>query len=448
MNILILSENVPFDAVKQKGVSAVNIQLFLVTRELSALGHKVGLLTVREGGAVVGPEDEQLSDAGEKGQFDILSPVYFNGKSLPKNNIGIVNRVMRAVALLLGAVPMREFYPAMNLGSEITKRAYRFDADILLSFLSPLAAGAMATISTYPKIIFQGDIDFGSDRIRLDHESLFRDSTASRKSQMRRRLAQYLYRRRIQRFSACHRHMSLCADALVTASANNCHYYEDIGHPKVAYVGTTWTDQPFVPAENRTSVARDGSDERPFKIIGHVGLLNMTASTFGLAYLLQEVMPALRREMQGYRFEVHIIGDGAPVEPLRRYLKQENLHLRGYVDDLDSELYDSDVFLFLNNAGPFRAIFSRQIISWAMGLCLVAHAGSRDAMPELAHGENALIGSTPEELSKLVKRACLDSELNEKLRRGGRASFKENFSPLALSKKLISLMEDVISQRG
>ncbi len=449
MNILILSEDIPFETVKRKGISAVNIQLFLIARELSELGNKVAFLSLeRNEKASSGDRcaDPDVIDAGKSGKFEILPPLYVASRDSSAERSKFLARLKRIVMGIFGTIPAKEFYPSIQMGGGVTRRADEFGADVLLAFVSPLAAGAMATASNYPKIIFQGNLDHITDRLRLDFDYLFAKSPASSGwLGIRPHLSRYIREKYVQRYEASHGRISLCADAVANTAACNNRFYEDIGHPRTVYVGTTWSDRPPVSVDRETEVERDGSAEHPYKIIGHVGLLNMTASTFGLAYLLQEVMPALRREMQDHRFEVHVIGDGAPVEPLRPYLTQENLHVRGYVEDLDSELHDCDVFLFLNNAGPLKAIFSRQIMSWAMGLCLIAHAGSREALPELAHGDNALIGTTPDELAELVAQACLDGDLNRKLRQGGRATYENNFSPTALSKKLVSIMEEVIS---
>ncbi len=449
MNILILSEDIPFEMVRCKGISAVNIQLFLIARALSELGHNVALLSLNQNEKAHSGDrdgiDANVIKAGKSGKFKILPPLHvaYNDSSAKRSTpIAGIKRFLMAV---LGMIPVKEFYPSIRMGAGVSRRADKFDADVLLAFVSPLAAGAMAKAVNYPKIIFQGNLDHTSDRLRLDFHHLFSGPPDSNWLGLRYRLSRYIREKYVRKFETCHGQISLCADAVANTAACNNRFYEDIGHPRTVYVGTTWSDDHPDLIGRVAKTANDGSTGKPYKIIGHVGLLNMTASTFGLAYLLQEVMPALRREMQDIRFEVHIIGDGTPVDPLRGYLEQENLHLRGFVEDLNSELRDSDVFLFLNNAGPLKAIFSRQIMSWAMGLCLIAHTGSREALPELAHGENALIGSTPEELAKLVRHACLDINLNRKLRIGGRTAYEESFSPNALSQKLVSIMEDVIA---
>jgi glycosyltransferase involved in cell wall biosynthesis len=448
MNILILSEDIPFEVVRKKGITAVNVQLFLIARELSEMGNQVGFLSVVRGDKYASARravDPEIVAAGREGGFSILSPVVYPGRMTAAGQAGTRELLARLAKAATGAISIREFYPSIDLGGEITERADAFGADVIFAFVSPNAAGAMSGVTSYPKIIFQGNIDFVTDQLRFEHESLFAIPNAEGRRGIRGRVSRYIRKKYVESFEAAHRTVSLSADAIANTAKCNDLYYRQIGHPRSSYVGTTWTNHPRDRVSERTAARRDGSPEKPFKIIGHIGFLNMTASTFGLDFLLREVMPALRQVMQGYAFEVHVIGDGAPVAPLQPYLQQENLVLGGYVEDLDSALFDSDVFLFLNNVGPLKAIFSRQIMAWSMGLCLIAHEGSGKALPELAHGENALVGDSPEEIAKLVRQACLDRELNRRIRCGGRQIYEEIFSPGALSEKLFAIMSDLVA---
>jgi len=437
----------PYDTVKHTGVTALNIQLFLMAHAMSNMGHDIAFLPVVESNSILshkGVNDPFLIESCKKGNFSILSPIIVNEKTVTRTRHHYISRIYRNIKKLCGIYSIRSFYPAINMGTKLTEVADQFKPDILLAVVSPHGASAIATVKEYPTIIFQGDIDFMSDKVRLNYERLFHDSSTKKKYHMRHRIAKYIRRRRFQNYEKSHKYVSLCADAIVSASANNVQYYKDMGHPKVTYVGTTWTNQPISTIDYRSSLARDGSIAKPFKIIGHVGFLNSTASTFGLEYLLQKLMPELHQEMKGYQFEVHIIGGGALAKPIQAKLKQKNVIVRGYVEDLDVELMDSNVFLFLNNVGPAKAIFSRQIMAWALGLCLVVHEGSKEALPELEHGKNALVGASASEIASLVRSACLDKKRNRKLCEGGRDTFDKHFTPLAISKKIIAVMKDVV----
>ena len=66
----------------------------------------------------------------------------------------------------------------------------------------------------------------------------------------------------------------------------------------------------------------------------------------------------------------------------------------GFVDDIDAELQAAKVFLLCNNSHPDYVVGHTRILhAWSLGSCLVAHLGMARAMPEIVHGENALLGS-------------------------------------------------------
>jgi len=415
------------------------------------MGHKVALLPVQENGNNYSEKTSTshlLVEANNQNEFTVLRPVFFDEIAPTHHAIGPVNRLSKTIWEFFNVAPTMKYYPSINLSTEITRCADEFDADILLSFLSPLAAGAATNVTKYPKAIFQGNIDFITDKLRLEYNHLFQDSKIPKRPWAVRYIKRMIREKHINNFENSHKFVSLHSDIIFNTSAGNNQYYEDIGHPKVVYVGTIWSKLTDEIANRHTERAGDGSEERPFKIIGHAGYLGMTASTFGLEYLLKYVMPALRQEMSELAFEVHIIGGGEVTKALQGYLEQDNIIVRGYVKDLDSELLDSDVFLFLNNAGPLKSIFSRQIIAWALGLCSIVHEGSLETLPEIVHGENALVGASAPEIASLIKLACLEKDLNNRVRRGGLQTYEKFFTPTAVATKMLSVMEDFISPGG
>ena len=91
MNILIVTENLPFDAVKFKGVTAIHIQLFLMAREMSALGHNVALLPIQvdnRNSSKQGPNAPLSAKADEQSEFAMLPPVFVNGRKTSERGIG------------------------------------------------------------------------------------------------------------------------------------------------------------------------------------------------------------------------------------------------------------------------------------------------------------------------------------------------------------------------
>ena len=101
------------------------------------------------------------------------------------------------------------------------------------------------------------------------------------------------------------------------------------------------------------------------------------------------------------------------------------------VEVLEKELIESDAMLLLNNAGPSKAAFAftRHFVGWSMGVCLIAHSNSKNAIPEIEHGKNALLGETDKDIAAFIAQVTANRALNESLRRGGRETYEMNFTP-------------------
>jgi hypothetical protein len=107
-------------------------------------------------------------------------------------------------------------------------------------------------------------------------------------------------------------------------------------------------------------------------------------------------------------------------------------------------MYSGDVFLMMNNAGSYKAAYTRHMVAWSMGLCLIAHSDSQKAIPEIEHGKNALLGSTPEEIAQLVRLAVTDRDLNERIRQGGRETYEKCFTPRIVVETLCQKMKALV----
>jgi len=175
--------------------------------------------------------------------------------------------------------------------------------------------------------------------------------------------------------------------------------------------------------------------------------MDRTGGTYGLLFFLRDVFPHLEKAFAGRSFEVHIIGGGEAMPGVLPYLRHPRLIRRGFAPDLDAELASADVFCLFNNAAPYQAAYTRHLVTWSSGLCLVAHEKSRLAIPEIKHGENALLASTGEEAASLITRAALDRELNLRLRKGGRETYLRYFTPENVVTNLETVFEESMGSK-
>lgn len=207
---------------------------------------------------------------------------------------------------------------------------------------------------------------------------------------------------------------------------NDADYYLERGFGNVRYLRNMWP----APANDSCLQLRDQYEQTtPLKICGNLGHLGATANTFGLWALCEEIVPALRRRLGDDGFEVHVYGRTQPRPFLRNWLQQPNIHLRGFVDDIDAEMLSCPVFLLANNRHDFKVGHTRILTAFATGACIVAFRDTALAMPELVHGENILLGDSGEELAELMAEVAANEKLRRRIGHNGLRTLRELFSP-------------------
>ena len=233
----------------------------------------------------------------------------------------------------------------------------------------------------------------------------------------------------------------------------NAHAYAHNGIAQAGYMQNIWPN-----GAARASGLEPETGTKKFKILGSLGNLGGTGNSFGLYYLAAYLMPELERALGAREYEIHIYGKGALSQFLQNKLRHKNIIMRGWVDDIDKEIRESDVFLILNNAlisdevlrvgshrWPLGGAHTRFLHAWAHGACVVAHAQNKKAIPELAHMHNSLLGDSPREIAELILRACTDSGFREAIGRSGKETLQKYFSPEVVGKKIVDELRLLVS---
>jgi hypothetical protein len=203
------------------------------------------------------------------------------------------------------------------------------------------------------------------------------------------------------------------------------------------YLPNTWPD--FFGADWRRR--RDSAETGRVKlsVLANIGNVNATGNGFGLGYLAREVLPALAPGLRE-RVEINVCGGGWLPPELAGALLGQGVRIRGFVDDIDGEVLANRVFLLLNNAGPYTGGYTRVIYAFSSGACLVAHRRLAESMPEVKHGENALLGSNGAEIAELLRQAVSDPALTRRLGEGGRRTYENAYRPAIVARSLIDRM--------
>ncbi len=201
-------------------------------------------------------------------------------------------------------------------------------------------------------------------------------------------------------------------------------YYQSKLGSKAFYLNNIWIDRYGGDWE----IKRDLLESKDkLRIVGNIGHLTGTANTLGLEILLRDLLPELRGLLPAGSFEIDIYGRNEPTPRIRSLLNQPEIKVRGFVDDLDTEMLGSQIFLCVNNASHYNTGHTRYLHAWSLGCCVVAHCNVTLAMPELKHRYNSLLGKNVREIAELIAMARSDPQLRQRLGRNGYKTLKENF---------------------
>ncbi len=431
MNILLLAGIVPFRTHGEPGVTAAHIVTRALIDQLGALGHKVTLQCIlhqaRPAGELKDAERRELEDAKTKG-IGVLPPLFlsehFRRKPERLRSLRMIGNTKKALA---------HFYPGFCLRSIMQDRLRAGDYDVVVPVWSPQGVAATHGLDV-PRVAFHGDIDFEPSLCRLVLDPALFQNELSLLNPVS--VMAYLDRQlRVRMFRKAHMALMAKVDALANITARNAEFYDQHGHPKSVYTRNIWVDGGAPAVRERK--------EGPINIIGHVGYLDKTGGTYGLRFLLEGVVPALEKTMAGKDYEVQIIGGGEMMPALRPLAKHPRIRLRGFVEDLEAELAQSDVFCLFNNVAPYKAAYTRHLVAWSNGLCMVAHADSKLAIPELEHRRNVLLADNAEDAARSIAEAAMNAELNRQIRLEGRKTYEECFTPEIVAKRLEEVLQSV-----
>jgi len=418
LRVFFIGAHLPLAGHSVRAPTVVIREALLAFREL---GHEVVFQPLLSHDAEEGfeAEGERALEWARENGVELLPALYAQPDA-----VGSTPRLLLRQAFSSDAAV---FYPSYSLRKEMAKRVDSSGADVCFHLWSSAAFGACAEVET-PVFAYAGNPDHYSMAARLKHPELF----AIPQRTLRNRLKLRFWRRAYRRFEDVVVRLALRSTWIGCASAPNADYYTQKGHPRAFYLQNMW---PELVGERR-KIEPSGN-----LIAGNLGGQYATGNTFGGWLLATEVLPALDR-LLGDDYEVQLFGAGIFSEPVAHALEHPRVRNRGFVDDIDAELQATKVFLLCNNGNPdFVVGHTRILHAWSLGSCLVAHVNMARAMPEIVHGENALLGSTGEELAEHVVAACRDETLRRRIIAGGRRTWEREFRPEVVVERIVRRVE-------
>jgi len=420
MKILVLSNLWPHPF---HTTHAANVVIFELIREFARQkGFKIGFLKLKhpQDSKEIRSQDKEGIDNLKKEGVKILEPLNLP----PLYSFSKFRKVFKILKPKL-----EDFYPEIEYRRIIEKRVCEFSPDIIFIPWSEWITAACSEIKV-PKFAYYGNPDPKVGLFRLKFSFEHGDINL---------MKFLLLRRMFQKFEGIHLEEMKKYEILGDVAVNDAKYYVVKGHPNAFYIRNLWINRFGREWQERK---RNLEKESPAIIIGSIGKLNGTANQYGLEILGKDFLPLLRKKARGFNYEIHIFGAGKMHPSLEKYFQTPEVKIRGFVEDIDKEIFSAKVFLCLNNASPYKVGHTRYLHAWSLGACIVAHKDARLSMPEIIHQKNALLGKDIEEIVDLVIQAISDSNLRFKIGEAGYQTFKECFTAEKVVSKIIKKIEE------
>lgn len=441
MKILLLLSSIPYDEGE-----AIEVVSHEIVRLMAAAGNEVYVQAlIREGWSELSAERERYAaeNFASQPKVRLLPPLYLGDIIRPRarfrNGLAYIATIVRSLPGLRRAINPYLF-PAVAAKPIVARLAKEIGPDVIVSVWSWEALAASYDIPGVPKFVYYGNPNHKPPEAALRFPSLFGIPTRGLVARLRF-WTQKLFNRAVE---IQHLRMMAACEATANNALIDAHYYTEMGHPRSIYLQNMWPDALGGPVFGGEP-AEDGSAH----ICGSVGNLAATGNTFGLYYLGTELMPRLKAKLGGDQVTVDIFGGGKLRSSCAALLSDPSIRLRGWVNDLNAEIVRSAAFLVLTNVYGFNVGNTRILLAWSLGACVIAHKSSALSMPELAHGANALLGETAEEIADLIVQAIRDPGLGERIGRGGYDTFCMYYrSEKVVSKMLVEIERTVREFKG
>lgn len=400
-------------------VRAANVVLEQLLRSLATVpGLKTSFLPVFVGmdAKIDSSASVALSDLEEIG-LTIEEPLI-----LPAPEPKQTSRLRRLVDHSL-----ERFQPLVASQGLAQKVVKTLNADWLMSVWSESLTALFSNVSAR-KFAYYGNPDPKNFRART---ALLRRNNSDKMLAFRNWLS-------ARQLESAHIKMMRSWDIVGNVAALDAEYYRRKGHPRSIYIQNVWIDRFGWPEVARRRAAADAAraPNAPVQIVANLGKLAGTANTYGLLFLANELYPELRRAFGTKPFELHVYGSGEAHPLVRDALRQKEIILRGFVDDIDAELLEKPIFLCVNNASAYNVGHTRYLHAFTLGCCVIASAKTALAMPEIQHGVNALLGANARDIADQIKVAAENPDLRRRLGEAGYETFVRFFRAPVVARKI------------
>jgi glycosyltransferase involved in cell wall biosynthesis len=393
---------------------------YTVLRFALEQGHRVTAYALHDEeysdplGADVAARVEHLRSLGA----EVIAIVSASERVLAAAPVDVRSRVRRKIA-----PPLVEIYPHVADSGSVRDAVAEGDAEVAFVYhWEPLSASREVAI---PRVAGVGDPSHLPRLYRWRAGS-------SRRSLRSAAELQVALRRHPPAMAML---LEECAEYGAFA-AHHAEWFRSHGAPRCRYLRTPVPDDAGPDWAARREPRATGEPVR-LLLLGHMrGIVTVD----GLE-VFAAMLPELDRLLGRDGYVVDVVGGYEPPPGLRRIFDHPAVRRHGHSDDAGSWLQRADALLVPTSI-PL-GIRVRVITGFCHGTPIVSHSANALGIPELEHGVNALLGTSPAELAAAVVRLRGDPELGTRLEAGARETYERFFQPGVAAAEILRLLDHV-----
>lgn len=413
MKILIFTSNIPSEEIIHHSQTAVHIQCFYAIQEFLKK-HDISLQIIFDDSRknTVLEEWEKILISKLNRKIKILKPIFLS-------KLVFFDKLPNFLKKIIYTNNVYKMYKLFFYKKDYFKNL-KGEYDFFVSYLSP---ESVALISGYKKrkLTFEGDLHYQSFSVSLQNVQA---------NSIKKKLINFYSKFICRIWKSIYLLLLKDFDKIFFANLNSLNLLKGklAGH----FIGTLWPESKFLKKYKK---------KKKLNIILGVGNVSSSSNRNAIAYVTKKLIPVINKRINYSNLNFILISSGLLTNEEKDSFSKINTIMKGWVEDLDKELLDCDIFVFLNNSGPIKAIFSRQIYAWSLGLCVLGHIDGLKTMTQMKNNYNIMLGQDEVKIVEQMKKLINSDVLREKIGLNGLKTYRSYFSPQKHTNNILKYIE-------
>ena len=407
MKILICSGGFP---TLTNAKEAAHIVTFGISKHLKSLNHQVDLQVINF-----------ENNLKEKEELPLDTKYLFS-----KIHSEIIVKQRKRFDDILNLLDF--FFLKNNVYRKVLIDKSKFDEyDLILPVWSEIATRVISTLPN-KKIAYYGNLEFLVKQSNISLDLKFNKNM--------RNFCRYLYMKIV---GELHKRESISYlkkySHVFNVSALDAHNLFKLG-VKSSYLQMIWDGDN---KEINYMRNRNESINTKKRVCCSVGNLSATGNTFGFITLIEDIIPEIERQGLNQYFRLQIYGgSNFRYESIRTKLINKGVEIMGFVEDLESELLDSNISIVPHNKFSHKVSHTRVLYNWHLGVPVILFTESSGPMPELVHNYNCLLANNAKEFVEYMFLICEDEKLRKKIIKNGLSTLNNKCSIKKVTEEILN----------